>query len=56
MTKLEKTGVFCWYWGAKLAQSVLVFAGSMYLLGGVDAVIAYLFSGVITALLFKETL
>lgn len=56
MTRTEKAINFAALWVARLALSVLAFAGMMHLLGGVDPMIAYPVSFLSVAFLLKETL
>lgn len=56
ITKSEKAVAFVSLWIARLALSVLAFAGLMHLLGGVDPMIAYPVSFLGVAFLLKETL
>lgn len=56
MTRTEKAINFVALWVARLALSVLAFAGMMHLLGGVDPMIAYPVSFLSVAFLLKETL
>lgn len=56
MAKLELAINFTALWVARLALSVLAFAGMMHFLGGVDPLIAYPIAGLSVAFLLKETL
>lgn len=56
ITKTERAIAFVSLWVARLALSVLAFAGLMHLLGGVDPMIAYPVSFLGVAFLLKETL
>jgi hypothetical protein len=56
MTKTEKLTNFVFLWISRAALAVLAFAGMMFLLNGIDQVIAYPVSGLAVALLLKETL
>lgn len=54
--KLETAINFTSLWIARLALSVLAFAGMMTLLGGIDDMIRYPVAGLAVAFLLKETL
>lgn len=56
ITKSDKVIAFLSLWIARFALAVLAFAGGMFFLGGVDALIAYTFVGITVAFLLKETL
>lgn len=56
MQKLDKATAFTTLWIARLALTVLAFAGVMSFLGRVDTVIAYGVAVLLVGLLVKETL
>jgi hypothetical protein len=56
LTRTEKAVTFVSLWIARIALSVLAFAGMMHFLGGVDVAIAYPISFLGVAFLLKETL
>lgn len=56
LTRTEKAITFVSLWVARIAISVLAFAGLMHLLGGVDQMIAYPVAFLGVAFLLKETL
>lgn len=56
LTRTEKAITFVSLWVARVALSVLAFAGLMHLLGGIDPMIAYPVSFLGVAFLLKETL
>lgn len=56
ISKTERAIAFVSLWVARIALSVLAFAGLMHLLGGIDPMIAYPVSFLGVAFLLKETL
>ena len=52
-TKTQKVIAFATKWLARVGAGVLMFAGGMKFLGGVDVIIAYPFVGVTVVLLIK---
>jgi hypothetical protein len=55
-SKVDKSIAFVSLWVARLALTVLAFAGMITLLGGIDAEIAYPIAVLSVAFLLKETL
>jgi hypothetical protein len=56
MTKVEQILSFVGLWVARIIAGFLIFVGAQYMLGGIDPMIRYTASGVVTFYLLKEIL
>lgn len=56
MTRIQTVIDFLAKWIARIILTALAYAGMVWLLGGVDPLIAYFVSGVVVVYLLKETL